>query len=138
MSITPPNGFLILMTSAALVFCGYQCFGQSLDNTAARAQLTAEIDQKYGVRVSGNLSLPQLYAIITGLNDILAIARQDHASLEAGYCRSSELGEMEARIAMASRINQEFGTSLDWRQYDFLELFLLDEKLRGKSQTAGR
>src|SRR5262249_45228710 len=128
------NGFLILITSAALMFWGYECFSQSLDDSAARAQLAAEISQKYRVRVSGDLSLSQLYAIITGLNDILAIARQDHASLEAGDYRSPELGEMEARIAMANRINQEFGTSLDWRQYDFLELFLLDEKLRGKSQ----
>ncbi len=97
---------------------------------------SAEITQKYGVQVSRDLSLPELYAIVTGLNEILSIARQDHASLEAGDCRSPELGEMEARIAMANRINQQFGTSLDWRQYDFLELFMLDEKLRGKSQTA--
>jgi tetrahydromethanopterin S-methyltransferase subunit G len=127
---------LILIASTALMFCGYESFGQSLDDSAARAQLAAEITQKYGVQVSRDLSLPELYAIVTGLNEILSIARQDHASLEAGDCRSPELGEMEARIAMANRINQQFGTSLDWRQYDFLELFMLDEKLRGKSQTA--
>jgi hypothetical protein len=45
---------------------------------------------------------------------------------------------MDARMAMTNRINQQFGTSLDWRQYNFLELFLLDEKLRGKSQMAGK
>jgi hypothetical protein len=95
-----------------------------------------EITQKYGVQVGKDLSLPQLYTIVTGLNEILAIARQHHASLEAGGGESSELGEMEARIGMANRMNQQFGTSLDWRQYDFLQLFSLDEKLRGKSQTA--
>ena len=51
---------------------------------------------------------------------------------------SDEFDEMEARMQMANRINQQYGTSLDWRQYDFLELFLLDQKLRGKSQTAGK
>ena len=124
------------MASTSLVFCGYDSLGQSIDDSAARAQLAAEITQKYGVRVTKDLSLPQLYMIIVGLDEILSIARQDYANLEAGGCRSAELGEMEARIAMADRINQQFGTSLNWRQYDFLELFLLDEKLRGKSQTA--
>jgi hypothetical protein len=132
------RAFLVLMASTVLVLCGYESFAQSLDYSAARAQLAAEITQKYGVRISPDLSLPQLYTIVTGLNEILAIARQDHASLEAGGCRNPELGEMEARIAMANRINQQFGTSLDWRKYDFLQLFLLDEKLRGKSQTAGK
>jgi len=130
------NAVLILTASAALMFAGYESFGQSLNDSAARTQLAAEITRKYGVQVGKDLSLPQLYLIVNCLNEILAIARQDHASLEAGDCRSPELGEMEARIAIANRINEQFGTSLDWRQYDFLELFLLDEKLRGKSQTA--
>jgi hypothetical protein len=78
------------------------------------------------------------FAIVVGLNEICSITRQDHASLEAGGCRSAEFDEMEARMQMANRINQEYGTSLDWSQYDFLELFLLNQKLRGKSQTAGR
>jgi hypothetical protein len=130
------NGVLILMVSAALVLLGYESFGQSLDDSVARAQLATEITQKYGAHVGKDLSLPQLYTIVTGLNEILAIARQHHASLEAGGGESSELGEMEARIGMANRINQQFGTSLDWRQYDFLQLFSLDEKLRAKSQTA--
>ena len=86
----------ILMASTALMFCGYESFGQSLDDSAARAQLAAEITQKYGVQVSRDLSLPELYVIVTGLNEILSIARQDHASLEASGGESSELGEMEA------------------------------------------
>jgi len=133
---TTRNRVLILMATAALLFCGYENFGQSIDDGAARTQLAAEITRKYGVRVSRDLSLPELYAIVTGLNEILSIARQDHASLKAGDCRSPELGEMEARIAMASRINEQFGTSLDWKQYDFVELFLIDEKLRERTQTA--
>jgi hypothetical protein len=132
------NGVLILTVSIVLVLSGYDSLGQSIDDSATRAQLAVEITRKYGVEVSGDLSLPQLYVIVAGLNEIFLIARQDHAGLEAGSCRSGELGEVEARIAMANRINQQFGTSLDWRQYDFLELFLLDEKLRGKSQTADK
>jgi hypothetical protein len=127
------NGVLILMASTALVFCGYASFGQSLDDSAARAALAAEITQKFGVRVSRDLSLPELYLIVNGLNEILAITRHDHASLDPARGDSPELGEIEARIAMANRINQEFGTSLDWRQYDFLELSLVNEKLRGRS-----
>ena len=133
---TTRNRVLILMATAALLFCGYENFGQSIDDGAARTQLAAEITRKYGVRVSRDLSLPELTAIVTGLNEILSIARQDHTSLKAGDCRSPELGEMEARIAMASRINEQFGTSLDWKQYDFVELFLIDEKLRERTQTA--
>jgi hypothetical protein len=135
MSMTRNNS-LMLIACIALALCGYESFGQSLNDGAARAQLAGEIRQKYGIRVSTDLSLPELYLIINGLNEILTIAREDHASLQAGDCRGSEIDEMEARIAMANRINQQFGTNLDWRQYDFLELFLLDEKLRGKSQTA--
>jgi hypothetical protein len=41
-------------------------------------------------------------------------------------------------MAMANRINQQYGTSFDWREYDSVELFRLYEKLRGKSQTAGK
>jgi hypothetical protein len=125
------NGGLILMASAALVLSGYNSLGQSLDDSAARAQLAKEITQKYGVRVGADLSLTQLYAIVVGLGEIYSIARQDHASLGAGGSRSAEFDEMEARMLMANRINQQYGTSLDWRQYDFLELFLLDQKLRG-------
>jgi hypothetical protein len=33
------NGVLILMASTALVLFGYESFGQSLDDSAARAQL---------------------------------------------------------------------------------------------------
>jgi hypothetical protein len=132
------NGVLILMASAALVLSGYNSFGQSVDDSAARAQLAEEITQKYGVRAGADLSLTQLYAIVVGLNEICSIARQDHASLDAEGSRSAEFDEMDARMAMANRINQQYGTSLDWRQCDFLELFLLDQKLRGKSQTAGR
>ena len=132
------NGVLFLMASAALVLSGYNSLGQSLDDSAARAQLADEITHKYGVQVGADLSLTQLYAIVVGLNEICSIARQDHASLEAGGCRSAEFDEMEARMLMANRINQQYGTGLDWRQYDFLELFLLDQKLRGKSQTAGK
>jgi hypothetical protein len=132
------NGVLILMASAALVLSGYNSLVQSLDDSAARTQLAEEITKKYGVRMGGDLSLPQLYALIVGLNEIYSIVRQDHASLETGGSPSVELDEMEARMAMANRINQQYGTSLDWRQYDFLELFLLDQKLRGESQTAGK
>jgi tetrahydromethanopterin S-methyltransferase subunit G len=132
------KGVLILMASAALVLSGYNSLGQSVDDSAARAQLAEEITQKYGVRVGADLSLTQLYAIVVGLNEIYSIARQDHGSLDAEGSRSAEFDEMDARMAMANRINQEYGTNLDWRQYDFLELFLLDQKLRGKSQTAGR
>ncbi len=132
------NRVLVLMASAALVLSGHNSHGQSLDDSAARAQLAEEISEKYGVRVGGDLSLTQLYAIVAGLNEIRSIARQDHASLEAGGCRSEEYDEMEARMAMANRMNQQYGTSFDWREYDFVELFLLDQKLRGKSQTAGK
>jgi hypothetical protein len=132
------NGVLILMASAALVLAAYNSPGQSLDDSAARAQLAEEITKKYGVRTGGELSLPQLYALIVGLNEIYSTIRQDHASLEAGGSPSVELDEMEARMVMANRINQQYGTNLDWRQYDFLELFLLHQKLRGESQTAGK
>jgi hypothetical protein len=132
------NGVLILMASATLVLSGYDSLGQSIDDSAARAQLAEEITQKYGVRVGADLSLTQLYAIIVGLNEIFSIAQHDHASLEAGSSRSVEFDEMEARMLMANRINEQYGTSLDWRQYDFLDLFLLDQKLRGQSQTAGK
>ena len=132
------NGVLMLAASAALVLAGYNSLGQSVDDVAARAQLTKEINQKYGVRVSSDLSLTQLYAIVVGLNEIYSIARQDHSSLQPDGCWSPESDEMDFRMAMANRINQEYGTSLDWRQYDFLELFLLEQKLRGKSQTAGK
>ena len=88
--------------------------------------------------MGGDLSLTQLYAIIVRLNEIFSSVGQDHESLEAEGSRSLEFDEMEARMAMANRINQQYGTSLDWRQYDFVELFLLDQKLRGKSQTAGK
>jgi hypothetical protein len=132
------NGVLILMASAALVLSWRDSRGQSLDDSAARAQLAEEITQKYGVRVGGDLSLTQLYGVVAGLNEIWSIARQDHGSLGEGGCRSGEFDEMEARMAMANRINQQYGTSLDWREYDFVALFLLDQKLRGKSQTAGK
>jgi hypothetical protein len=116
----------------------YNSLGQSLDDSVARAQLAEEMTQKYGVRVGGDLSLTQLYLIVAGLNEICSIARQDHVSLEAGGCRRGEFDEMEARMAMANRINQQYGTSFDWREYDSVELFRLYEKLRGKSQTAGK
>ena len=132
------NGILIVMVSSALVLSEYNSLGQSLDDSAARAQLAEEITQKYGVRVGGDLSLTQLYAIVAGLNEIWSIARQDHVSLEAGGCRSGEFDEIETRMAMANRINQQYGTNFDWREYDFVDLFLLDQKLRGKSQTAGK
>jgi len=132
------NSVLIVMASAALVLSGYNSLGQSLDDSAARARLAEEITQKYGVRVGGDLSLTQLYVIVAGLNEICSFARQDHVSLEAGGCRRGEFDEMEARMAMANRINQQYGTSFDWREYDSVELFRLDEKLRGKSQTAGK
>jgi hypothetical protein len=64
------NGVLILMASAALVLAAYNSPGQSLDDSAARAQLAEEITKKYGVRTGGELSLPQLYALIVGLNEI--------------------------------------------------------------------
>ena len=64
------NGVLILMASAASVLSGYKSLGQSLDDGAARTQLAEEITKKYGVRVGGDLSLTQLYAIIVGLNEI--------------------------------------------------------------------
>jgi hypothetical protein len=132
------KGLFILTASAALVLSGYNSLGQSLDDGAARARLAEEITEKYGVRVGGDLSLTQLYAIVAGLNEIRSIARQDHASLEAGGCCGGEFDEMEARMAMANRINQQYGTSFNWREYDFVELFLLDQNLRGKSQTAGK
>jgi hypothetical protein len=130
------NRILVLIASTALLSCGYESFGQSLDDSAAREQLAEEITQKYGVRVGGDLSLTQLYAIVAGLNEIWSIARQDHRNLEAGGCRSGEFDEMEARMLMANRMNQQYGTSLDWREYDFVALFVLDQKLRGRSQTA--
>jgi hypothetical protein len=130
------SGVLISMASVALVLSGYNSLGQSLDDSAAREQLAEEITQKYGVRVGGDLSLTQLYAIVAGLNEIWSIARQDHRNLEAGGCRSGEFDEMEARMLMANRMNQQYGTSLDWREYDFVALFVLDQKLRGRSQTA--
>jgi tetrahydromethanopterin S-methyltransferase subunit G len=132
------NGVLILMASAALLLSAYDSLGQSIDDSAARAQLAQEIIQRYGVQVGADLSLTQLYAIVIGLNEICSIARQDHASLEAGGNRSTEFDEIEARMLMANRINQRYGSSLDWREYDFLELFLIDQKLQGKSQTAGK
>jgi len=49
------NGVLILMVSTALVLFGYESFGQSLDDSAARAQLATEITQKYGVQVGKDL-----------------------------------------------------------------------------------
>ena len=135
----PGNGVLIFwIASAASALSGYNSLGQSLDDGAARTQLAEEITKKYGVRVGGDLSLTQLYEIIVGLNEICSSVGQDHESLEAEGSRSVEFDEMEARMAMATRINQQYGTSLDWRQYDFVELFLLDQKLRGKSQTAGK
>ena len=132
------NGVLTLMALAASVLSGYNSLGQSLDDSAARTQLAEEITKKYGVRVGRDLSLTQLYEIIVGLNEICSSVGQDHERLEAEGSRSVEFDEMEARMAMANRINQQYGTSLDWRQYDFLELFLLDQKLGGKSQTAGK
>ena len=133
------NGVLILMASAASVLSGYNSLGQSLDDGVARTQLAEEITKKYGVRVGGDLSLTQLYEIIVGLNEICSSVGEDHESLEASEgSRSVEFDEMEARMAMATRINRQYGTSLDWRQYDFVELFLLDQKLRGKSQAAGK
>jgi hypothetical protein len=78
------NSVLIVMASAALVLSGYNSLGQSLDDSAARAQLAEEITQKHGVRVGGDLSLRQLYVIVAGLNEICSIARQDHVSLAAG------------------------------------------------------
>jgi hypothetical protein len=130
------NGVLILIASAASALSGYNSLGQSLDDGVARTQLAEEITKKYGVRAGGDLSLTQLYEIIVGLNEICSSVGQDHESLEAEGSRSVEFDEMEARMAMATRINRQYGTSLDWRQYDFVELFLLDQKLRGKSQTA--
>jgi hypothetical protein len=118
------SGVLISMASVALVLSGYNSLGQSLDDSAAREQLAEEITQKYGVRVGGDLSLTQLYAIVAGLNEIWSIARQDHRNLEAGGCRSGEFDEMEARMLMANRMNQQYGTSLDWREYDFVALFV--------------
>ena len=77
------NSVLIVMASAALVLSEYNGPGQSPDDSAARARLAEEITQKYGLRVSGDLSLTQLYVIVAGLNEICSIARQDHVSLEA-------------------------------------------------------
>ena len=93
------NNSLMLITCIALALCGYESFGQSLNDGAARAQLAAEIRQKYGIRVSTDLSLPELYLIVNGLNEILAITRHDHASLDAARGGSPELGEIESQIA---------------------------------------
>jgi tetrahydromethanopterin S-methyltransferase subunit G len=69
------SGILIVMVSSALVLSEYNSLGQSLDDSAARAQLAEEITQKYGVRVGGDLSLTQLYAIVAGLNEIWSPAK---------------------------------------------------------------
>jgi hypothetical protein len=106
------NGVLILMASAALVLSGRDSLGQSLTDSATRAQLAEEITQKYGVRAGGDLSLTQLYGIVAGLNEIWSIAQQDHGSLGQWGCRSGEFDEMEARMAMANRINQQYGANL--------------------------
>ena len=71
------------MASAALVLSGRDSLGQSLTDSATRAQLAEEITQKYGVRAGGDLSLTQLYGIVAGLNEIWSIAQQDHGSLGA-------------------------------------------------------
>ena len=46
------NGVLLLMAFTALVLSGYESFGQSLDDSAARVQLATEITQKYGVQLT--------------------------------------------------------------------------------------
>jgi hypothetical protein len=100
------NGVLILMASAALVLSGHDSLGQSLDDSAARAQLAEEITQKYGVRVGADLSLTQLYGIVAGLNEIWSIARQDHGSLGEGgkYRKSYRWRTSQRREAKLARI----------------------------------
>jgi hypothetical protein len=125
-----------LLFLATWISFGDRGFGQTLDDAAARAQLAEEINQKYGTHASADLSFMELSQLLGSLKVIYSIVRQDDAGLESQGYHDPEFDEIEARIVMADRINQQYGTSLDWRQYDFVELFLLEQKFRSKSQTA--